>query len=253
MKYMGSKSRITKDLVPIIQNIIDKNLISYYVEPFVGGSNMIEKINCNKKIGSDGNKYLIEFMKRLQQGWNPLKEIEMTKQLYDDIKNNKDKYAPEIVALAGLCATYNAKWFGGYAGIVNTKIGTTRNYYDESVRNVLRQIENLKDVYYFHKDFNEYYDKNNECATTERFLFYCDPPYESTTKYKDNFDHEKYWEWVRNMSKKHIVLCSEYNAPADFECIWSKDINVDLNCNRKSNDESNKRTEKLFVLNRKGI
>lgn len=178
MKYMGSKSRITKDLAPIIQKVIDDNLISCYIEPFVGGSNMIEKINCNKKIGSDSNNYLIEL----------------------------------------------------------------------SVRNVLKQIENLKDVYYFHKDFNEYYDKNNELETAERFLFYCDPPYESTTKYKDDFNHEKYWEWVRNMSKKHIVLCSEYNAPADFKCIWSKDINVDLNCNRKSNDEGNKRTEKLFVL-----
>ena len=46
----------------------------------------------------------------------------------------------------GLCATYNSKWFGGYAGIVHTKIGTERNYYDEAVRNVLKQVPMLKDV-----------------------------------------------------------------------------------------------------------
>ena len=32
------------------------------------------------------------------------------------------------VGIAGFCATYNAKWFGGYAGIVQTKTGTVRNY-----------------------------------------------------------------------------------------------------------------------------
>ena len=37
MKYMGSKSRIAKDIVPIIQKCIDDNGINVYVEPFVGG------------------------------------------------------------------------------------------------------------------------------------------------------------------------------------------------------------------------
>ena len=37
----------------------------------------------------------------------------MSKELYDDIRQNKDKYPTYIVALAGFCATYNAKWFGG--------------------------------------------------------------------------------------------------------------------------------------------
>ena len=37
MKYMGSKSRIAKYIVPIIQEYIDKNEIKNYLEPFVGG------------------------------------------------------------------------------------------------------------------------------------------------------------------------------------------------------------------------
>lgn len=37
MKYMGSKSRIAKDIVPIIQKTIDDNNINTYIEPFVGG------------------------------------------------------------------------------------------------------------------------------------------------------------------------------------------------------------------------
>ena len=59
MKYMGSKSRIAKYIVPIIQRYIDDNNIEYYWEPFVGGANVIDKICCKHKIGSDKNKYLI--------------------------------------------------------------------------------------------------------------------------------------------------------------------------------------------------
>ena len=118
---MGSKSRIAKSIAPIIQKCIDDNKIDTYIENFVGGSNMIEHIKCTIKNGYDSNKYLIEIWKELQGGWNPLDNINMTRELYNDIKDNKDKYFPYIVALAGLCATYNAKWFGGYAGIVKTK------------------------------------------------------------------------------------------------------------------------------------
>ena len=41
---MGSKSRIAKDIVPIIQKYIDDNRIISYIEPFVGGANVIDKI-----------------------------------------------------------------------------------------------------------------------------------------------------------------------------------------------------------------
>ena len=46
MKYMGSKSRIAKDIVPIIQKCINDNNIDIYIEPFVGGANIIDKIKC---------------------------------------------------------------------------------------------------------------------------------------------------------------------------------------------------------------
>lgn len=43
MKYMGSKSRIAKYIVPIIQKCIDDNGLEYYIEPFVGGG------KCNRQ------------------------------------------------------------------------------------------------------------------------------------------------------------------------------------------------------------
>lgn len=37
MVYQGSKSRIKKYILPIIQNCIYKNNVDTYIEPFVGG------------------------------------------------------------------------------------------------------------------------------------------------------------------------------------------------------------------------
>ena len=58
MWYMGSKNRLSKYLVPIIESYIDEKTEGY-MEPFVGGANMIDKIQCDNKIGSDVDKYVI--------------------------------------------------------------------------------------------------------------------------------------------------------------------------------------------------
>ena len=46
MKYMGSKQRIAKDIVPIMQKCIDENNIERFVDLFCGGCNIIDKIKC---------------------------------------------------------------------------------------------------------------------------------------------------------------------------------------------------------------
>lgn len=66
MIYMGSKNRIAKDLLPIITKYLTKD--RWYVEPFCGGCNMIDKVNHNKRIANDYNKYLIALFKALQDG-----------------------------------------------------------------------------------------------------------------------------------------------------------------------------------------
>lgn len=219
----------------ILNNIIEQNNISTYIEPMVGGANMVEHIKCKNKYGFDNNEYLISFWQEIQKGWNPLTDVDMTRDFYTQVKNNKDKFPKYIVALCGLCATYNAKWFGGYAGIVHTKAGATRNYYNEAVRNVLKQRERLEDIIFDCKSYKD--------ISVENALIYCDPPYQNTTKYKDEFNHDEYWEWVRKMSKNNIVICSEYIAPIDFECIWSKELTITLDKSSRS-----KAVEKLFKI-----
>lgn len=232
MKYMGSKARLAKDLAPIMNEIIKELNLNIYIEPFVGGANMIEHIKCETKVGIDNNKYLIAMWKALQNGWKPPKEL--SRDEYNDIKDNPDNYSDELVAIAGFCATYNAKWFGGYAGTVHTKAGTVRNYYDESIRNILKQLPKLKDVRFI---YGCYTDVNVENA-----LIYCDPPYQGRTGYKSDINYEEYWDWVRKMSKNNIVLCSEYNAPEDFVNIYEKTLTTTLDKNSRKKD-----VEKLFI------
>ena len=51
MKYVGSKNRLSKQIAPIIQSYIDNMPDCHgYLEPFVGGANMIDKIKCPCKI-----------------------------------------------------------------------------------------------------------------------------------------------------------------------------------------------------------
>ena len=65
LKYMGSKARLAKEIAPIINKLIKENNIKTYIEPFVGGANMIEHIICERKIGIDNNEFLIAMWKAL--------------------------------------------------------------------------------------------------------------------------------------------------------------------------------------------
>lgn len=77
-------------------------------------------------------------------------------------------------------------------------------------------------------------------------IVYCDPPYEGTTKYATDFDHNLFWNWARNISKQgHTVFVSEYNAPNDFECVWQKEVKSSLSANGKIGG-SKLSVEKLF-------
>lgn len=73
MKYVGSKNRISKYIAPILQKCIDNNQSQVYIEPFVGGANMIDKIKCDIKIGLDIHRELIALLTAVKLGYTPPK------------------------------------------------------------------------------------------------------------------------------------------------------------------------------------
>lgn len=89
----------------------------------------------------------------------------------------------------------------------------------------------------------------NKLCIPPQSIVYCDPPYFGTTDYKDKFDHSIFWDWVRALANDgHKVYVSEYQAPNDFKCIWSKEIKSSLSANGKTGG-SKRSVERLFVYN----
>lgn len=171
MKYMGSKARFCKDILPIILKN-RKSLEQWYVEPFAGGMNTICKVE-GKRMANDNNFYLIEMWKELVKGWQPEK---ISKEDYIKIRANKENFAPHIVGWVGFNCSYSGKWFGGFAGETKTKIGTIRDYQEESLRNVFSQTKEMNDVCFSNVNFLD-------LELPKDSIIYCDPPYAETTKY----------------------------------------------------------------------
>ena len=199
---------------------------------------MIDKIRCEKRIGNDVHKELIAMWKELQKGWNPPSHI--TEEEYASVRDNKSNYPDHYVGYVGYHATFGSKYFAGYARSFKADGVTPRDQSNEAYRNTMKQVPSIMDVEFINADYKDF--------NIENAVIYCDPPYQGTTKYAtDEFNYEEFWNWCRKMSKNNIVFISEYNAPDDFECVWSKESLANFDCNRGDNTSKKIRTEKLFT------
>lgn len=235
MKYMGSKNRIAKYIVPIM--LENRKEGQFFVEPFCGGCNITDKIE-NPRIASDKNKYLIAMWKGLQLGFG--RPMKISFDLYSEARteyNNKTNlcFLDWQIGWIGWMASYNGRFFdGGYSG--NYK---KRDYVDEQMRNTLKQVPLLDDVKFVHSSYEDLEIPTNS-------IIYCDIPYKGTKQYavSKDFDYEKFWNWCRTKRKQgHLIFVSEYNAPEDFICVWEKEVTNSMNTTKTTRP-----TEKLFIL-----
>ena len=177
--------------------------------------------------------------------WNELDNgkvflTNITKEIYDNARNDFNNkanifFTDAEIGWIGFMASYNGRFFdGGYNG--NYKL---RDYTKESIDNILKQVKNIIGV-----DF--YACHYSDLKIPDKSILYCDIPYQGTKQYSTSkdFDHVKFWQWCRDMSEQgHSVFISEYNAPDDFECVWSGNIKSYLQAGR-----SESVTEKLFTF-----
>lgn len=225
-----------------MQNYIDKNDIKVFIDCFCGGANIIDKIHCKNRIASDCNDDLIALLKYVQSdGELLIAPEECSYEHYSDVRSNRTtgKYSQEYIALIGYCASYGGRYFdGGYGR--DAKGG--RSIYSERVANLREQAPYLKGIEFSCKDYKEYLDQN-----IENVLFYLDPPYKGTKQYnKQNINYDEFYDFCRKLSKKNIVVISEYSMPDDFISIWEKERKVLQKSDRVTGDKA---TEKLFIWN----
>lgn len=242
IKYMGSKSRVAKYIVPIIQKCIDENNITTYIEPFAGGLNVIDKIRCKHRYAYDINKYLIALWLHLQNDGKLLDNV--PRELYNEVRANYQSgcYEDWYVGNIGFLASYNGRWFdGGYAqpGYEKNKSGMRyRDYYREASNNILNQLANVEDIELKTEDYRN--------IQPSGAVVYCDPPYQGVKKYANSvdFNYEEFWDIMRKWSENNYVFVSELDAPDDFRCIWMQEVSRSI----KATDKS-RAVEKLFITN----
>lgn len=243
LKYMGSKNRHAKEIIPILMDYYQEGML--YVEPCVGGANMIDKVPVpnSLKIGYDIHHYLIEMWKEVSSGWLPPRTI--TEEDYKYIKHNQNEN-PALTGYAGFALSYGGKWWGGYRRDVKgcgdsptTKRENESNQSRRAYDSLIKQQRNILGISFIEMSIFDIHKIGNKA------LIYADPPYADSTKYNDDFDHERFYNWCRTMRDQgHVVFVSEYKMPEDFRCVWSKEVNNSLT----KNTGGKKGVEKLFIL-----
>ena len=232
MKFMGSKNRIAKYILPLM--LKDRKSNQWWVEPFVGGGNVIDKVGGNR-IGADKNKWVIEALIAIRDNIDNLPENnkEFTENDYKKLRN----FIYPFKGYAGFAFSWGAKWLGGWRR-GKSKSGKERDYINEAYRSALKQSPRLRGVKLVVSDYRDLEIPPNS-------IVYCDPPYEGATKYSsEEFNHQEFWEWCRLKHEEgHKIFISEYNAPEDFKCIWEKSILTSIR-----SEKGNVRREKLFTL-----
>ena len=223
-----------------MQRYIEDNNIETFIDPFCGGANIVDKIQCKNRIASDYNEDLIALLKYAQLDNDlSIAPKECTFEHYSDVRVDKehDTYSQEYRALIGYCASYGGRYFDGGYGRDNRG---GRSIYTERVRNLKEQSPNLVGIEFSCRDYKDYLDMEIKNA-----LFYLDPPYKGTKQYsKQNINYEEFYNFCRQLSKNNIVVISEYSMPDDFTCIWEKERKV---LQKSDRIKGKKAVEKLFT------
>ena len=227
MRYMGGKSRISKQIAEILNSAIDKD--TPFVSLFCGSCAIESKVQADVKILNDKHPYLIAMWQALQNGWMPPDVV--TKEEYYRVKANMDEN-PALAGFVGFGCSFGGKWWGGLA---SNKKGD--NYCARAERSLLKDLPGVKNATFTCLDYRD-------VEIPDGAIVYADPPYANTTGYTlGQFDTNEFWDYMRQLSKRCEVYISEESAPDDFECIWSQELTRTLDYN-KSNQP--KKVEKLF-------
>lgn len=233
MRYMGSKARHAKHIVPFLMDGHDPQ--AWYIEPFMGGGNMLSNVPVRYKWGNDTAEYAVALLEAVSKGWEPPSVL--TQDEYYDIKESPDKYDPALVGFAAYCCSYGGKFWGGYARN-KPEEGGDSTIPAQQVRNLIKQRPGLTGTKFTCMSYLDLDIPDNSTV-------YCDPPYASTTGYGGDFDHVVFWEWATDLSRRCRVFVSEYSAPDEWKCIWEKTVSKYVT---KKDDKYDKATEKLFIF-----
>lgn len=207
MRYLGGKSRIAGKIAPYLL----RHDHHTYVEPFVGGIAMSERVvsHFDKAYLSDIQPDVIMLYKGLQDGtFTPPAEV--TREQWNELRHAEPS---ALRALAGYGTSFGGMWFSGYA---TDKDNT--NYARQAANSLARA--QARGVFDDHVSFScrSFFDID-PADYAPGAVAYCDPPYAGRTAYNavDAFDSSAAWERYAAWADSGLhVYVSEYDGPSEL-------------------------------------
>jgi DNA adenine methylase len=237
MLYLGGKGRTGRAIAAAI--LANTPRRGHLLEPFVGGGNTFKHLAPHFSSLSVGDIHvdLMLMWEAAACGWKPPTSV--TEHEYAEAR----KAPPSALrSFIGFGSSYGGKWWGGYAR--NKVVGMNeRSHPDYYVRLASKDVVTIGALMTRADRRHGAYKIWSQCITTSTIV-YADPPYANTTTYRvEDFDHDDFWRtmgWWGDMGAH--VFVSEYNAPAGWRPIWSKDQR-----RKVSGGTGQGTTERLFV------
>lgn len=238
MHYLGSKARHAKEIIAI--TTANRRPDQIYVEPFVGGGNVINKVPQGAgRIANDKNAGMVALLDSLgNYGWVPPET--MTKAEWSKIMKQKmeklDREGKALFAFAATGPTFGSMWAGQWAKDYPGQEGTR---YRQSRDAALKDAPGLAGIKFFAGSYDL-------LEIPEGSLVYCDPPYVGTTDYagskvvikvdeaasKNIWNAGRFWKWCDRLidEKGCTVFVSEYKGPAPGDVygkVWTSDLRAE--------------------------
>lgn len=207
MTFQGSKERYNKYIVPLIQQCINNNNISTFIDCCCGGCNIIKHIKAPQRIAIDNDPYLIALWQFLQENPNYEFPLYPSKEIWDNCKSHREAEDWFIGLVSIFCSNLAGGFPAGY--------DKTGSRYNGRIKHCKADLPLLKDVKFICNDYH-YLSNFNNC------VIYIDPPYVKRHQYNyEIFNTQEFWKFSREISKNNYVFISEQEAPDDFQSIWS--------------------------------
>lgn len=252
MRYLGGKHKIGYLIARLLNNQLNNRAMPdgivrmNYVEPFVGGANVIKLIRKDvERIGSDICEPLIDLYKFVAEGRahelpNSISEEEWRKaKLLKDVQDNSG-IPNYLLAFIGFGASFSGMWFKSYA-----RDNHAHNYHAEARSSLIKSTKWMSKIFW---QSGNYYDINYP----KNSIIYCDPPYEGTSQVYDaiKFNRVEFYRWSLAMADRgHLIYISEYSVVKEykhlFECCLEIDTSISLGGNGGRPNVS--RIERIFT------
>jgi DNA adenine methylase len=203
VQYCGGKSKIGKQIANVMREYTGLKRFDVYIEPFCGMCGVMRHVEANDRQASDVFEDLIELWQALQGGYIPPTD-HITKEHYQ-----LQKYGPLGVerTFVGFAASYMGVYYTTYGAKVRQ---------DVQRRSLLQLAQECADVKFRCVDYTQLRPHGS--------VIYCDPPYKCHKGKFKGFDHAQFWDTMREWSRDNIVFVSETEAPAEWQCIWKKEV-----------------------------